>query len=470
MKITRLIVKNYGVFEHFELEPGGKSTLITGGNGVGKTTLERAIADALGCGGTVELLRRDPVTGKLAQEGEIVLLLDDETRIRRRFTADGKDETTVHAPNIGKISKPATYLKKITSSLSVNPLSLLVAEKKKRVSSLLEAMPIEMTADEKNQLSSLGIKTHTISFAKDELSWLKGTRDEIFSRRQDVNRNLKEKRNTISQLSESLPSGPADSVRDELDAAERELEAHNAASYSALEAVNTERDAAIRRIEQKAVKDKDAVKTEYQNRLKELDDWKASELAKIEEASRKESLDAVKNFDIEKEEVANNFIPTGNQLSAKVATLRSQLEQSAKTEQLRSTINTLTKEADALSETSEIATSQLEMIDSVKESILSRLPVKGIEVVDGDIYIDGHPWDDVNTARRVEICIQIGMLRMGELRAMLVDDAEHFDEETFREVERQLAENDIQAFFSSVGAGELKVEQLEYAEVQDELA
>jgi len=69
----------------------------------------------------------------------------------------------------------------------------------------------------------------------------------------------------------------------------------------------------------------------------------------------------------------------------------------------------------------------LEALEGLKRSIMERTPIKGVTIQEGEILVDGVPFDRVNEARRIQVALEIARLRAGRLPLILVDDAEHFD-------------------------------------------
>jgi hypothetical protein len=75
----------------------------------------------------------------------------------------------------------------------------------------------------------------------------------------------------------------------------------------------------------------------------------------------------------------------------------------------------------------------LDKIDALKRKALESLPIRGLEF-DGEQFCDRLPtglvpWDEINTARRIEIALQIAALKAGALKFLVLDDAEHLDAE-----------------------------------------
>jgi DNA repair exonuclease SbcCD ATPase subunit len=455
MHIKGIQIENFMKFEHLDLTPG-KITRIRGRNGSGKSTVQNALRTALGCGQTAELLRKD-ADGSVAEEGEIVLVFDNDMKVRRRFTSNGSDDTVVTHPERGKMQKPMAILKKIADMIAVDPMRLLTASDKDRAKYLLEAITVELSPAEVEVLKAAGIDTDSMEFA-DHLGWLSGTRKGIEELRRDINRNAKEKSGEIAGLEETLPKRVEAA---DITAIENELD-HQRSEYVRRTAENSaKRQNAANEITLEFQPKKDKIDAEYAKKLKKLNEWKASELKAIADELTANIDSAHSILTAELADVVADCAPKIDELSAKVAAAREQQSQAVRYDEQRKRLSEMRTKVEQLEGRSSELTQQIQAIDSVKLSLMGRLPIKGLEVVDGDVRIDGFPWSDVNTARKVEVAFDLGALRMGDLRIMTIDDAEHLDSEMLQEVERHAAKRGIQLFLAIVDDTDLVIEDAE---------
>ena len=85
------------------------------------------------------------------------------------------------------------------------------------------------------------------------------------------------------------------------------------------------------------------------------------------------------------------------------------------------------------------ADEKLKALDALKRQKLATAAIPGIEIRDGEIYVDGFPLDEQNTQRQYFVAFQIAALGAGELGFMVCDRAESIvgDEwEIFQEAAR----------------------------------
>jgi hypothetical protein len=103
-------------------------------------------------------------------------------------------------------------------------------------------------------------------------------------------------------------------------------------------------------------------------------------------------------------------------------------------------------------------TRRLEAIDALKRAKLDSLPIAGVELRDGQFYVDGLPFDDLNTGEQYLRAFQVGALQPGELGIMIADRGETLSEENFKAFEQAAIASGFQVFITRVSAGPLDVQ------------
>jgi len=76
-------------------------------------------------------------------------------------------------------------------------------------------------------------------------------------------------------------------------------------------------------------------------------------------------------------------------------------------------------------------TEQLKALAGIKKDLLGALPIKGLEIIDGDICLDGVLFDHVNEAKRIQFVLDVAGIRETELPLVCVDGLEALDPEHF---------------------------------------
>lgn len=436
MQISRLTISNILGIKHLEIEPGAFNE-IAGPNGTGKTSVLEAIKAVLEGGHDATLLRKGE------EAGEIVLVLDDDTRLRKRVTPKG---STLEAVQDGKkVSKPADIVKALTDLLSVNPVDFLRAPKKDRVRVLLETMPIVADPDRLEEIS--GIPVH-VEEGQHGLAVIEMVRKQVYDDRTGTNRAIKEKDNTINQLKLAMPEAPAGVTGSE-DELRAELEAANAAKDAELERVRTKLDG----IRKENFAEITRLKAEAQAQIDEINRQLDEAVMAIEDKEREVEGKAATQRELTIKKHADTVAPINQALEI----IKNNRENAARREQAVETIKQMEVELGELEADARRQTQALNDIEAYKEELLAGLPIPGLEVRDGDVYRNGVQFDRLNTAQQVGIAVEIAKLRAGELGVCCVDGIELLDTAAFEEFRDRALESGLQLFVSRVADHEFQI-------------
>ena len=424
MKITSIKIRNVLGLAKLDLAPGAVN-IISGKNGAGKTSFLNSIRAGFRGGHDPGLLRHG------AKEGTIEFGIEDGTQIVRRITAE-RTTVDVAMPIGGRIGKPQAFLDSIVDDFGVDPMAIVESPANKRADLLADVMPLEVTPQEIHTAAGRGALDDGIGHPLDRIERARKT---LYDERTGVNRAKKEKAATANQLRESLPATAAEVVPDpsaiiaervavvreksaHLDGAreekEREVAAARKTAEEALAKINADLNQAIVAAHRKFTGATDALAVEYDPRLAEFD----QKIGKAEEA--------LKAF-------------AGQKKAREIA------------EEMEREVESLGSQAEALS-------NGIDGLDGLKRALLERLPIKGLEIRAGDVFVDGVPFDHVNLAKQVEVAVQVAKLRAGKLGLIVVDRIESLDSETLEIFKAAAVEAGLQVFTSKVSDGPLAVE------------
>lgn len=430
MKISHIRINNILGIDELEFSPAEGFTEITGPNGAGKTSVLEAIKAALQGGHDATLLRKG------AEKGEIVLVLDDGSEIRRKVTE--KASTTDLLRDGKKVPKPVDTIKALTDMMSVNPVDFLRAPKKDRVRVLLEAMPLEADPQRLSEIVGAPVEVQPGTHA---LAAIEATHKKVYDERTGINRAVREKDATIKQLEGSVPDAPGgvdgdeDSLQQQIDTARSardDMMGRISRQLAKMQAESQERKQALR---EKAQAEIDRIKEQLQA---DLDQENAS-MADIESRAR--------NKEIETEQ---SYQQTVAPLNDALVAIRTNRDAAAKRKQQLEIISQMKDDLEELRAESDKQTTALASLDKYKAELLSSLPVPGLEVVDGEIMRNGVHFDRLNTAQQVEIAVAIAKLRSGDLGVICVDGIELLDSESYDAFKQQAQESGLQLFVSRV--------------------
>lgn len=109
-----------------------------------------------------------------------------------------------------------------------------------------------------------------------------------------------------------------------------------------------------------------------------------------------------------------------------------------------------------LDERYEELTGQIAAIDKAKAEAIehAKLPVDGLTFGDNDILLDGLPFDQASTARKIRVSTALLMAMKPELRVLLVREGSLLDDEARAALEADAKAHDFVVLMECVGAGD----------------
>ena len=440
MRITKIRVQNLLGFETLEVTPGSALTVASGPNGTGKTSFIESVKAFFKGGSDVTIVRNGH------DHGEVAVEFDDGYAGRRTWNAAGETAITVTGPDGKKIPSPQKFLTSLADAVTLNPLALLSAPPGKRVAWLIETVPVEVSAEELT--AALGVPFRPNGEEKNGFDLISRLRKACYDDRTGINGQLTSKKKTIEELTLTLPEVDPDA------APLADLRARR-------EAVVREQAVAEKAIAAKRAADEKAVATKAEEKRKGLRDVAEAEIQAIRTRLAVELGDVdrkmrayVETLDTkERAALADVATAHASQLTTlaeeigRAETLARQADQVATT---RVAISRYAAEVEELARRSEEQTAALAGLDSLKEQLVSRVPIKGLEVRDGDIWIDGVQFDRLNEESKVRVACQLARLRAGDAPILCLDGLESLDKKHFAAFEKFVEKSGVQAFVTVV--------------------
>ena len=429
MNIQKIKIANLLGIEELEFDPG-KFTLIEGRNGSGKTSILESIKHALNGGHDAKLLRNG------TDKGEIVLILDDGVQLTKTVT-QSKSDVKLLDKDGNRINKPQTYIDKLIDMLSVNPVQFLTADKKNRVNYLLEAIPMKLTMEHlEKSLNGMSGRVRD-DLSGHALEVIGRIYKQFYDERTGINRALKEKTATMTQLKESVSefNYSPNEITDKLKSIENKKgEMESKKSLFLEQAVN--------------------------HRMKKLDDEEErfqEEINKLRFEHEEIKQEIHNHFDTQKTEIQSRFEERYLPLLSELTLLQEQQKQYASHEKTRELVEQFYSECQKLKEESEKLSGALTGLDNLKENLLRDLPIQGLEIREGEIFCKDIVFDKLNTAEQVKIAVEVAKLRASELGIICVDGIERLDKDTFNEFKSKAIESGLQMIVTKVGDSELNI-------------
>lgn len=459
MHTSKITIKS--LFGISEQEIGGKSVEITGRKGAGKTSVIDAIRYAL-----TNSSSRDWIIKNGETEGEIIVETDSGLSIDRKARSNKADFVSVKE-NGNKVTKPETFLKTIITPLQLNPVEFTQMTKNEQNRAILDL--IEFDWDLNWIKEQFGEIPQGVDYEQNILQVLNDIQAEngvYFQSRQDVNREIRNKRAFVADIAKDIPTGydaekwknydlsakyselmkikdengkieRAKAFKDSYTNKLRGLEANKEIAVSAAEkSINAERDSLNSTISRLTAEIKSA-----NEKLLALDN-KLQDKIKIAEA----------NFNVAKAKldsdigIANKFI---NLEIKSTATLQNEIdtaETMIKHLNEYDRMKNMQNEIENLQARSEEFTRKIELARTLPGTILqtATLPVEGLTVENGIPLINGLPISNRSDGELLELCVDIAINNPSGLQIILIDGAEKLDDTSRNKLYAKCKEKGLQ--------------------------
>lgn len=440
MKVASIRIKGILGIEDLTIEPGAL-TVISGKNAKGKTSVLVALKDLAEGGHDPTLIRRG------ADQGSVSMKLDNGVEISK-VIRPAKSVTTVTDPKLGKISKPATWIKEVLDGFSVDPVQFLVAGPKLQVDILLGALPVQL-----DWAAVKEIVPHEYTDVNPEQHPLKVLNDikaRVFSKRRELNTSAREKRATASQMRDALPQAPEGEGPNWKAELERLIEHRSTLEREASREIERLKGVAsveIGRLETEKNERIEALRKAFNDQVHDL------------EVEHHESCEHVHSYEREAiDKVRGKAQPEIDDVSEAIGTATEKVEAEAKAAQARETVAKFEADAATVEQNATVLTKALDRIQTMKNDFLRILPIPGLELFDEEIQVDGIPFNRLNDAERHRIAIEIAKLKASKLGLILMDRAEIFDAASWSAFVDTALKSGLQIIAAKVSDDELAVQ------------
>lgn len=439
MNITKIKIKNlFGISEY---EADGSSVELAGKNGAGKTSVIDAIRYAL-----TNKSDRKYIVRRGETEGEILIETDNGLRINRKARTTQADYKSVKKDG-REVGSPESFLRDIFTPLQLNPVEFISLPEKQQNAIILDM--IEYPWDMQKIKEWFGEIPSWVNYDQNILAVLNDIQSEngeYFQNRQDINREMRNKRAFIEEIAQAIPAGyevekwekaSAGPVYQKIERIRKENEEIQKAK-SLLEL----RDNKVRKYEA----DREIAKTSLAREIGARRTQIENEITRME--------DQIRNLKAEKESLAEKMADKTavieEQYKAAVAKYDAEVEayaeyrdkepQSTKEleeeatmiENMKAHVNEyrrmqgLQSDVEILKEESDLLTERIEKARSLPGEILetAKIPIAGLTIKDGVPLINGLPVSNLSDGEKLDLCIDVAIQKPNGLQIILIDGVE----------------------------------------------
>lgn len=439
MNITKIKIKNlFGISEY---EADGSSVELAGKTGAGKTSVIDAIRYAL-----TNKSDRKYIVRRGETEGEILIETDNGLRINRKARTTQADYKSVKKDG-REVGSPESFLRDIFTPLQLNPVEFISLPEKQQNAIILDM--IEYPWDMQKIKEWFGEIPSWVNYDQNILAVLNDIQSEngeYFQNRQDINREMRNKRAFIEEIAQAIPAGyevekwekaSAGPVYQKIERIRKENEEIQKAK-SLLEL----RDNKVRKFEA----DREIAKTSLAREIGARRTQIENEITRME--------DQIRNLKAEKkslaEKMADKTAVIEEQFKAAVAKYDAEVEayaeyrdkepqstkeleeEAAMIENMKAHVNEyrrmqgLQSDVEILKEESELLTERIEKARSLPGEILetAKIPIAGLTIKDGVPLINGLPVSNLSDGEKLDLCIDVAIQKPNGLQIILIDGVE----------------------------------------------
>jgi hypothetical protein len=288
---------------------------------------------------------------------------------------------------------------------------------------------------------------------------LEAIRRTAFDARTGVNRSLRDKQAAARQLAETVPEAPPEGDwKSQLAAANAEYEAMREKVTAALRDIKKTADDLTNEALAKCARAKEEITSRADAEIERIREETNVKIADGNDQCNK-AMDAARQTESQRRtELETEYRPKEAALKERIGRAQAMIEQEARVAETRKLAERMEAEAQKLFDESDKLTDALSQLEKLKSSLLLSLPIPGLEVKDGEISVNGVPWDRLNEAVRVGIAIEVAKLCAGKLGLVVVDGLENLDERNYQAFKKAAMESNVQFIVTRVSNQPLAVE------------
>ena len=459
MKTTKIRIKN--LFGISETELDGKSIEITGTNGTGKTSVIDAIKYALTNGSD-----RDYIIKQGESEGEIIIETDTGLYIDRRKRTNKADYKSVKDGG-REVQGPEAMLKTLFTPLQLDPVKFIQLDKKEQNRMILDLVEFDWDLNWiKEQFGEIPEGVDYTQNILQVLNDIQADNGAYFQSRQDINRDLRNKRAFVEEIAENIPAG-YDAEKWEkynLGEAYRKIEQAKEIN-SRIERAGLFKDSYNNKVrgyeaekELEISAEKDAIAAERDNLTSTIERLKAEikaaedKLLTLDDRLKDKVNLAESRYNEKIAKLDSDMQTADKYIGMEPVDVREDEEEVRTAEEMRKHLNEykrmqdLEEDCGRLRDISEELTRKIELARNLPGQILetATLPVGGLTVENGIPLIRGLPVSNLSEGEKLELCVEVALSKPSNLQVILIDGAEKLSDENREKLYKKCRERGLQ--------------------------
>lgn len=467
MRLTHLTIRNIGHLENFDADIPAVC-LITGANGVGKSTILEALMYAAGrrVGPSgMKAINHDPTMLRgNAKQAEIIAKFDDpdgNLEYLRCVVTESKTGRYIKAAGATAYAEAGSNLDQFFNALAYNPFALKSMEPKQRIESILRFIPPAVSVAE----IKAAVGDAVACEPRGEIMEIQRLHDDLFGQRTEINREA----DTLEKQSKLLAVVPGAEdrtdwvaelarlrsargllqmsedqeitrIRGEFSVAQ--IAAEKAQKEAALESagtftkgrdeVNAEINTKIAKLESERKQRIDSISEEHNTAIGLI---QSEKLVFIESARTKANTDA--------EEIQSANRPRHDELTAQISEAQTRAEVQLQAEGARNAAILTADNAVAARAKAAVLTGAIERLRDLKTEISKRMDLEGVTIASargGPVDLCREeagalvPFSRWNTKDKNVMCLRIALKAQAACGLVVIDSLGDFDEESVRDL------------------------------------
>lgn len=445
MRTTKIKIKN--MFGITEQELDGSSIELTGSNGTGKTSVIDAVRYAL-----TNNSNRDYIIKNGETEGEIIVETDAGLFIDRKKRSGKADYKSVKDNGLD-VSSPESFLKTLFTELQLNPVEFTRLSPKEQNRIILDL--IEFDWDLNWIKEQFGEIPPGVDYGQNILQVLfdiQSENGEYFQRRQNINRDIRNKRAFIADIAKDIPDG------------------YNAEKWSGYDFIGKSDELSKIRERNSRIQRAKLFLDSYQNKIRALQadsEIKKGEVTSQFSARREALIKSIEQLKAEiaaaneeigqmQEKIKDKFSVIDSEFEVKKAQLDKDMsvatdyadktaedvsalesELSEAKEMIKhlneyGRMKTMQHELDMLIGQSAVLTEKIELARTLPGEILksATLPIDGLTIDENGMpLIHGLPVSNLSEGEKLDLCVDVAISNPNALQIILLDGTEKLSDE-----------------------------------------